>query len=101
MLIRGPGILVVGDEPLIATDIVVTLEAVGARILGPVQSIEGAERLLGDSFTDPPCDMVVLDHTGLQACRRYERRTCPQACVGRYSRDPAYGEFQGGAVSFR
>lgn len=62
MSIRGLAILVVEDEPLIAMDIIVTLEGCGALGLGPVRSLEGAEHFLGEARAVPQCDVVLLDY---------------------------------------
>ncbi|WP_170134061.1 hypothetical protein [Palleronia aestuarii] len=62
MSIRDLAVLVVEGEPLIAMDIVVTLESAGVCILGPVRSLEDAKRFFNEAFTDPPCDGVVLNY---------------------------------------
>lgn len=50
--LKGHRILVVEDEPLIGMDIVVTLEDAGAKVEGPIATIEDACRLIRDGRFD-------------------------------------------------
>lgn len=51
-------ILIVEDEPLLALDLALTLEALGGETVGPVASVNHALRLLG---AVPPVDGAILD----------------------------------------
>ena len=52
--------LVVEDDPLITTDIIVTLEACSARFPELMRSLTEPDR--PQAFAVTPCDVVVVDH---------------------------------------
>ena len=54
-------ILVVEDEPLVATDVAMSLENAGAVVLGPAASEMEALRILDQDLADGSLDGAVLD----------------------------------------
>ncbi|MCW1429474.1 response regulator [Novosphingobium sp. JCM 18896] len=51
-VLQGLRILVVEDEPLLAMALVDEIEELGARVIGPVASLEGALDVIGTSAVD-------------------------------------------------
>ena len=62
MQLSGFNILLVEDEPLIALDLTDTLEAAGARVIGPIRSLKSAFDALEDRSGSDCWDAVVLDY---------------------------------------
>lgn len=56
-VLRGVRILIVEDEPLLSMAMVDEIEEAGARVVGPVASVEGALEILATT----PVDAAILD----------------------------------------
>ncbi|MGR3436653.1 MAG: response regulator [Shimia sp.] len=62
MKLEGTDILLVEDEPLIALDVMQTLEEAGFVVTGPVRSVREASRLLDDGAALSRLGAVILDY---------------------------------------
>jgi PAS domain S-box-containing protein len=86
--LRGLRVLVVDDEPLVAMDVVATLEEAGCKVVGPAATLEKARALIADGMFD-----IALLDANLGGCSVDElaeglaQRKIPFCFITGYGRD--------------
>jgi len=86
--LRNKRILVVEDEPLVAMDVVATLEEEGCEIVGPAANVDNAKVLIeGSNFDAALLDANLGGHAADELAAALTRRNIPFAFVTGYGRE--------------